>query len=118
MKLLAAAFPGNHGYTGGFTLSLPSQIENLTNIFTGFTYGRPLIQLVIDLLLFAVVILTLGYIIFVGFKWMISQGDKKAVEEARSGLMYAIIGFAIAMLAILVVNTIGFFFNMPGLGGS
>lgn len=118
MKLLAQAFPGQHGYSGGFSFSLPPQIERLTNLFTGFTYGRPLIVLVIDLLLFVVVLLTLFFIIFVGFKWMVSQGDKKAVEEARNGLVYALLGFAVAMLAILIVNIIGAFFNMPTLGGS
>lgn len=47
-------------------------------------------------------------IIFSGIKFIISHGDAKQIEGAKSTLTYAIIGLFIVLLAFLIINIISF----------
>jgi len=57
-------------------------------------------------------IIALGYLIWGGIKWIISQGDKQGVEDARNHIIAAIIGLVLVFFSYLVINLVlGFFTN-------
>jgi len=100
----------------GTPIELPSQINNINN-FAGA--GANIFSLLFRLLLLGAALSAFVFIFYGGFKWLISQGDKKKVEEARGTIINAMIGLFIVFLAFLVVNLIGGFFkvnllNLPG----
>lgn len=67
---------------------------------------------IITYLLIGATLLALLFLIFGGIKWIISGGDKTAVEGARKMITYAIIGLVIAFLSFFIINTIGNFFGV------
>lgn len=114
---LASAWTGV-GAGGGKALSvqgtpvpLPGQIAAINNLAGDF--GNNVIKLGIDVLIFAAAFIAFGYLLFGGWKWMTSQGDKKAIEEARNTLIWAVVGMIVIALAFLVVNVILRFFQVP-----
>lgn len=94
-----------------YQINLPAQIKPLVN--NAGNFGVDTLAKVIELLLFGGVFLAFGYVIFGGFKWIISQGDPKNIEQARNTILYAAIGLGITILSLLLVNVLGFFFNIP-----
>lgn len=46
------------------------------------------------------------YIVLAGFKFVRSGGDPKAVEEARSRLVFAIVGFVVLILAVAITQIV------------
>lgn len=75
--------------------------------------GQKLISGGITLLFVIAIILSLFYLIWAGIDWMRSEGDKTAIEAARHKLTYAILGLIVVFLSILIVQTIGYFFQVP-----
>ncbi len=67
--------------------TLASHVKNITNAVV-FVAG-----------LIAVII-----IIIAGFRYVISQGDEKAVGDAKNMMLYAIIGLVIVLLSYAAVN--------------
>jgi len=51
-------------------------------------------------------LVALGFLVYGGFKWLTSQGEKQAVEEAQHHIVAAIIGLIIVFLSYLVVNVL------------
>lgn len=73
------------------------------------TLVGPLIQLIFIL----AVLVALLYLIWGGFKWLTSGGDKQAVQTAREHIIAAIIGLVVIFLSYFILNIlIGFF--IPG----
>lgn len=103
MKLLALVIQGT-------PVQLPSQI-NTVNGMAG-AYGANLVRLTINLLIFAATLLSLGFILFGGFRWLISDGDKKKVEDARNTIIYAVVGLMIVFLSVLAMNILSTLFNV------
>ncbi len=66
----------------------------------------PVIGSFITLVFVLVGLVALGYLVFGGFKWLTSQGEKQAVEEARNHIVAAIIGLIIIFLSYLAVNVL------------
>ncbi|HET9946533.1 MAG TPA: hypothetical protein VFQ63_00570 [Patescibacteria group bacterium] len=58
-------------------------------------------------------LVALGYLIWGGLKWIMSQGDKNGVETARNHIIAAIIGLVLIFLSYLVINIVLSFFA-PG----
>ena len=56
-------------------------------------------------------IAALIWLIYGAFKWILSGGDKTAVEEARNHITAAIIGLVIVFLAYFILNFALFFFT-------
>lgn len=48
-----------------------------------------------------------GFIIFGGFQYMLSQGEPERTKGARSTILNALIGLAISLSAVAIVNLIG-----------
>ncbi len=85
-----------------------SQFGLLCSITTG-NFGQILGQL-ITLIFVVSVIAALFYLVWGGFKWLTSGGDKTAVQTAREHIVAAIIGLVIIFLAYFILNVlVGFF---------
>lgn len=64
------------------------------------------------------ILVALGYLIWGGLKWIMSGGDKTALEEARNHIVAAVIGLAIIFIVFLVINVlVRFFIPNFNLGG-
>jgi hypothetical protein len=74
----------------GFTAS------NMGNVIGGLLNGVFVIAIIV----------ALGYLIYGGVKWIISQGDKSKVQEARSHIIAAIIGLIIVFLSYFIITLI------------
>lgn len=55
----------------------------------------------------AVAYITVGYILWGGFKYVTSYGESSEIVLARQRILNAIIGLVIAMLAVAIVKYIG-----------
>lgn len=95
----------------GTTITLPSGIKG-----GGLTDMQTIIQFIIQFLLITAIVLTLAYLIYGGFNYMTSGGDKAKVEAARTHIIHAAIGLALAFLAFAILNIIASFFNVNLLG--
>lgn len=65
---------------------------------------------VITILFIIAVIVALAFLIWGGIKWIISGGDKSAVESARNTIVAAVVGLIIVFLAYFILNIITNFF--------
>jgi hypothetical protein len=78
----------------------------------GLTKGQTVLSNSITLLITSIVILSLFFVIFGGFKWMTSQGDKAKLDAARKTITYAIVGLVLAILSFMIVSFIGGLFGV------
>lgn len=63
---------------------------------------------------FAAVIIALGFLIYGGLKWIVSGGEKAAVEEARNHIIAALIGLVVVFLSYFIINiVVSFFLGKP-----
>ena len=108
IKLIALSIGGqgvNQQTLPTYRLQLPWQIATLTRLRI-----QDLVSFIILLLLTVAVLLAFFFLIFGGLRWMLSQGDKKKVEEAQKTVTYAIIGLIVVFLSFFILNLIGFAF--------
>ncbi|MEO8105472.1 MAG: hypothetical protein ABI602_04015 [Candidatus Saccharibacteria bacterium] len=88
-------------------------VDNKCNIVTFNALGSsssdiPLIVLaVIDDLLRIVAILAIGFVIYGGIQYVVSQGQPDKTAKAQSTILNAIIGLAIALVAVGAVSYFG-----------
>lgn len=75
----------------------------------GDTVGR-----IINFAFFIAILIALVYLIYGGVKWMISGGDKSAVEEARNHVISALLGLVIVFLSYFILNFLVKFFTGTG----
>ena len=64
--------------------------------------------IIVNLLSIVVGILAIIAILYAGAKYILSSGDSGKVENAKSTLIYAIVGLAVASLAQLLVHFVLF----------
>lgn len=108
MKFLSLTLPGNQ------QIQAPSEIEQITN--NAGLFGENIIRNLIWLLFVIAIILTLFYLIWGGFQWLMSSGDKEKLEKAKRSLVYTIIGLVIVFMSFFIVQLVAGFFNIPLLG--
>ena len=65
-----------------------------------------LIARIINLLISLGGVYAVLHIVISGFRMVISQGNQEAVEKARKGVINAIIGFVMILIAYMAVNTV------------
>ena len=65
-------------------------------------------NIIFALILFAGIV-AIFIIIQSGAKFVLSSGDPKKVEEARNGLVYALLGIILIAAAFLLVSLVSFF---------
>jgi hypothetical protein len=89
------------------------QFQTLCELQAGNFGG--IVGSVINLVFVVAVVFALFYLIYGGFRWLISTGDKGKVSEAREHIIAAIIGLVIIFLAYFILNLILGFFNIGSL---
>ena len=62
------------------------------------------IETVVNVLLFIIGAISVIMIIIGGLRYVISNGDQGQVTSAKNTILYAVIGFVIALLAYAIVN--------------
>lgn len=87
--------------------------NKLCTNFTENQFGT-IVGNVITILLILAIIIALLFLIYGGIKWVLSGGDKTAVEGARNHIIAAIVGLVIALLAFFIVQ---FALGLFGLSG-
>lgn len=74
--------------------------------FQGKTLGNMVSALLIYVFPIAGLILLL-YLIYGGYKYMLSRGDPKSLEQAKGIITTAVIGFIIVFISYWVVQIVG-----------
>lgn len=98
--------------------------------------GNPLGKLIttgIQLFLLVAGLVTLIYLLWGGFDWITSSGDKEKLIKARQKIQNAFLGMIVIIAALVIFNVLvfnilgnkiirseggGFQFNLPSLGGN
>ncbi len=90
---------------------LPGQIDELTgkclpkiNSINDFW---AIALAIVDILLRVGGLIAVGYVIYGGFLYMISQGEAERTAQAKNTILNALIGTVIVIIAIVAVNFIG-----------
>jgi len=63
-----------------------------------------IIKRAINIMLFAVGVLSVVMLIFGGFRYVISGGKKESVTNAKNTILYAIVGLLVAVFACAIIN--------------
>lgn len=74
-----------------------------------------LVGTLIQLIFAIAVIVALFYLVWGGFKWLTSGGDKQGVQQAREHIVAAIIGLVIIFLSYFLLNILLGFFGVGSL---
>ena len=61
----------------------------------------------IEIMIRVAVLVAIGYIIYGGIKYILARGNPEKITEARVTIQDALIGLAIAIVAVALVNFIG-----------
>lgn len=109
----------------GTYLSLASSAFAATNVetcptgnFAGLCdleFANVIPALITTIFIIAIII-ALFYLIWGGLKWLMSGGDKTAVQSAREHIIAAIVGLVLVFLAYFILNIILQFFLGFSLG--
>lgn len=70
----------------------------------GFNDFGTLLSRIITIVLIIAIIIALFFLIYGGIKWILSGGDKTAVEAARNHIVAAIVGIVIVLLAFFIMQ--------------
>lgn len=73
---------------------MPTELLGDNGVFTRF----------VNIVLYAVGIISVVMLIYGGLRYVLSGGDNKKVSDAKNTILYAIIGLVIAILAYAIVN--------------
>lgn len=104
MKLSQLTIPGNNGSV---------EIEAPEGIPTGgLAENSGIIGWIISLFLIAAILAALAFLIYAGFMWMSSRGDKTKIETARRTIIFAVIGLLIAFLSFFIIGIFGAFLQI------
>lgn len=87
------------------------QFNALCNLTFG--NGSGLIGNLITFIFVIAIILALGYLIYGGIRWILSQGDKGKVDAARQHIIAALIGLIVVFLSYFLLNIVLTFFGIP-----
>ena len=89
-----------------------------TGVPTNFASGDgSLIQRIINIMLYAIGVLSVIMLIFGGLRYVISGGQKEAVTAAKNTILYAVVGLLIAVFAYAFIHFILQFILGGSIGG-
>lgn len=83
-----------------------------TNLIEG---DGSLIRRIINFMLIGIAIVSVVMLIVGGFRYVVSGGQKGAIDSAKNTILYAIVGLLIALFAYAIIK---FVMNMVLSGGS
>jgi hypothetical protein len=70
---------------------------------------------IVQLIFVIAVVVALLYLIYGGFRWLVSGGDKTQVGSAREHIVAAVIGLIIIFLSYFILNLLLAFFGIGSL---
>ncbi|MCL4386850.1 pilin [Patescibacteria group bacterium] len=82
---------------------LPPPFDRLVNLTTNF--GETVGKLITAIFVIATII-SLFYLIYGAVKWIISEGDKQKVADARNHIIAALVGLVIVFLSYFILSII------------
>lgn len=88
----------------------PAISSNIGNIASGTDAAAKFagfIALIIKVGVVMAAVASLLYLLWGGIDWVVSGGDKGNVENARNKITHAIIGLAVVVLLIAILNFLG-----------
>lgn len=97
-RLAGGAGSAGSGNVGGATLVLP--LPNITNT------GSSFVQIILTIIFGIAGALAFAFLIYGGFKYVMSQGDPQAIGKAKSTILYALIGIIVVLLGQAIVSFI------------
>ena len=92
---------------GGQPVNVPKGIPS-----GGLPYLQTLLSNILTIFIIAGAFLLVIYIIWGGIQWITSGGDKQKLSTARGRITWASIGFIILMIAVFILNAVGYFFRV------
>lgn len=106
LEFLALTLPGV-GDQPGITINAPGKIPTggADRLATAISGG-------ITIFIIVAIVLCLISIVRAGIQWTSSSGDKTKVASARARLTWSIVGLVVVLLAFMIVNILGSFFNV------
>ena len=98
----------------------PPALGDLNKASSGSEAISIVIGNIINLIYGVAAIVCIFMILFAGFQWITSGGDKEAVAKARGRITWAIIGITVLALSAVILHILGGilnirFFNTSGL---
>ena len=90
---------GQGGAQGGVDAARGEGVP--TNLTNG---DDSLVSKIINVMLYAIGVVSVVMLIIGGFRYVVSGGQKEAVTAAKNTILYAIIGIVVAILAYAAVN--------------
>lgn len=63
-------------------------------------------QFVVSILFVIGIVVAIAFFIYGGIKWILSGGDKTAVENARNHIVSAVVGLVIVIAAFFILSTV------------
>lgn len=114
MSTAAYAAPAAGGACGGRFLTFPNWYDGLTaaDCTIQAPAGDPtklvwtIVGNVVEIILQVVAYVSTGYIIYGGFRYIISQGTSEGMAKAKKTILNAVIGLVIAIFSVAIVNLI------------
>lgn len=110
--MVSAATIGEGGAPGGVNAAKGTGVP--TNLASG---DGSLIQKIINLMLYAIGVISVIMLIFGGLKYVVSGGKQEAVTTAKNTILYAIVGLLIAVFAYAFIHFILQFILGGSMGG-
>lgn len=90
-----------------------TQISGAGNAPTGGKSTlETILQVGISYLYIVAIILALFFLVWGGVNWVMSEGDKQRLTQARQKIVFAIIGLILVFIAFIIISIIGNFFNI------
>ncbi len=88
--------------SGGCNVELPQKDGETDVITTVAAIGFAIFEILLRISAF----LAIGFVIYGGYKYMLSQGEPDRLKGARSTIINALIGLVISILSVAIVNLI------------
>ena len=111
--MICAVFGASVLSTASLSGSASAQIsEGINTATTSEMKGKSidgdngLVKTVVNVLLWAVGVLSVIMIIFSGFRYITSAGDASKTKSAQSALTYSVVGLIVAIMAYAIVNMV------------
>lgn len=108
-KLISLSIPGPSGTS--VKIQTPENIPSGSQ-FTIGSLATGFLQVIMVLGIF----LSLFYLVYGGFFWIQSKGDKQTLDKARRIITYSILGLIIMSLALIIINVIATAFGIETMG--
>jgi hypothetical protein len=107
------AATANSGTSGGTVnnrtiTTLQNPLKNVNNV-------EDLLYTVVDVAIFIGVIIATLMFVFIGFKFVMAQGNQEALKEARRWFFYTVIGTAVLISSKVIVEVVKNTFTQAGI---